>query len=42
VVALYTRRSVMDKTDLEYDIAIVLMVLASLVIAYFAQLAISA
>jgi len=29
----------MDKTDLEYDIAIVLMVLASLAIAFWAQLA---
>jgi len=31
----------MDKTDLEYDIAIVVVVLASLAIAYFAQLAIT-
>jgi len=29
----------MDKTDLEYDIAIAVVVLASLAIAYFAQLA---
>jgi len=30
----------MDKTDLEYDIAIVLMVLVSLAIAFWAQLAV--
>jgi len=29
----------MDKTDLEYDIAIVALVLVSLFIAYFAQVA---